>query len=135
VPSAVRHTRTVASALPLMMTRVPSASAPRRYRVYPRVAGQRFAERGAVGQPRYPHRAIETAADDDPGAVLERPRPPPRPPDRWPGEDLVTSSPAAVVPAGLPGPIRGSIRDQRGQAPAAQAVGGQTNSAHPTEST
>ena len=51
VPSASRHTRTVPSPPPLMMTGVPSGSAPAATAdTAAVVAGQRLADRGAVGQ-------------------------------------------------------------------------------------
>ena len=59
VPSASRHTRTVPSSPPLTMTGVPSGSAPAATAFTPPVwRGQRLPDRGAVGQPPHPHRAV-----------------------------------------------------------------------------
>ena len=60
VPSAIRHTRTVPSSPPLMTTGVPSGSAPAATAYTGAVvAGRRLADRGAVGGPPHPHRAVE----------------------------------------------------------------------------
>ena len=74
VPSASRHTRTVPSSPPLMMTGVPSGSAPAATAYtqpsWP-VSGSPTGVPSA--SPPHPHRAVAAAADDDRGAVRQRP--------------------------------------------------------------
>ena len=95
------------------------------------MAGQRLPERGAVGHPPHPHRVVVAAADDDRGAVRQRPGRHRQHPAVVAGEDLVAGGQATVGPAGLPGPVGGGGRDAGGQAMAAQVVGRQFELAGP----
>ena len=74
MPSAGRHTRTVPSSPPLMMTGVPSGSAP----AATAFTGPSWPVSGSPtgvpsAGPPHPHRAVAAAADDDRGAVRQRP--------------------------------------------------------------
>ena len=60
VPSAVRHTRTVQSLAAADDDRVPSGSVPAATASTRRRGRSRLADRGAVGGPPHPHRAIES---------------------------------------------------------------------------
>ena len=100
------------------------------------MGGQRLADRGAVGSPQHPHRPVVAAADDDRGAVRQRPgRHRTYPTRTYPAgvgrDDLVASGLATVGPAGLPGPAGGGVGDAGGQAAAAEVVGGQFELAGP----
>ena len=97
------------------------------------MAAQRLPDRGAVGQPPHPHRAVAgaAAADDDRGTIGQRP-------DRHrahragvSGKDLVAGGTATVGPTGVPGPIRGGVGDTDSQAVAAELVGRQLELAGP----
>ena len=58
MPPASRHTRKVASRPPLTMTGSRPAACPPPPRSPPGVAAQRLPDRGALGQPPHPHRAV-----------------------------------------------------------------------------
>ena len=98
----VRHTRTVPSSPPLMMTGVLSGSTPAATAPTVGVAGQRLANRSAVSGPPHPHRAVLAAADDDRGAVRQRPGRHRLTPPPWP----VSGSPTGVPSASPPHPHR-----------------------------
>ena len=115
-----------------MMTGVPSGSAPAATAItapsWP-VSGSPTGVPSAVRHTRtVPSLA---AADDDRGAIRQRPGRHRGHHAGVAGEDLVAGGLAAVGPAGLPGPVGGDARDPGGQAAAAQVVGGQLELAGP----
>ena len=85
------------------------------------MAGQRFPDRGAVGQPPHPHRAVIAAADDDRGAVRQRPTATALTEPPWPRSGSPTGVPSAsrhtrTVPSiAAADDDRGAVRQRPGR--------------------
>ena len=115
------------------MTGVPSGSAPTATAATQPVWPLSGSPTGAPSASRHTctvPSAAAAAADDDRGAVRQRPDRHRVTPRRRAGQDLA-GGPATVGPAGLPGPVGGGARDAGGQAAAAELVGGQFELAGP----
>ena len=114
------------------MTGVPSGSAPTATAATQPLWPRSGSPTGAPSASRHTRTVPSpaAAADDDRGAVRQRPDRHRVHRRRWAGEDLA-DGPAAVGPAGLPGPVGCGARDAGGQAAAAELVGGQFELAGP----